>query len=122
MRPIDADKALAEAKRISGPITGDGWDNYGVYALIERQPTVEAVPLDQLAVLLAWLFHGCPANAHPSNEHACHPMCSDELREKHCIGFCGTDEDRWRSFLCNWMAGGMEVPDEMHAILEVQTE
>lgn len=38
-RLIDADILLAEAKRISGPITGDGWDNSGVYALIERQPT-----------------------------------------------------------------------------------
>ena len=39
-RLIDADAMLLEAKQISGPITGDGWDNYGVYALIERQPTV----------------------------------------------------------------------------------
>lgn len=39
-RLIDADAILEEAKRISGPITGDGWDNYGVYSLIERQPTV----------------------------------------------------------------------------------
>lgn len=31
---------LAEAKRLSGPQTGDGWDNWGVYALIERQPAV----------------------------------------------------------------------------------
>ena len=53
MRLIDADKALAEAKRISGPITGDGWDNYGVYALIERQPTVEAVPIKAISAWLA---------------------------------------------------------------------
>lgn len=39
-RLIDADKLLKEAKRLSGPMTGDGWDNWGVYALIERQPTV----------------------------------------------------------------------------------
>ena len=41
MRLIDADALLAEAKRLSGPQTGDGWDNWGVYALIERQPTIE---------------------------------------------------------------------------------
>ena len=39
-RLIDADATLLEAKRISGPMTGDGWSNWGVYALIERQPTV----------------------------------------------------------------------------------
>lgn len=42
---------LDEAKRISGPITGDGWDNWGVYGLIERQPSVPAVPLDKLCEL-----------------------------------------------------------------------
>lgn len=40
MRLIDADALLAEAHRLSGPQTGDGWDNWGVYNLIERQPTV----------------------------------------------------------------------------------
>ena len=44
MRPIDADAMLDEAKRLSGPQTGDGWDNWGVYALIGRQPTIDAVP------------------------------------------------------------------------------
>jgi ribosomal protein L37AE/L43A len=38
---IDADALLSEAKRLSGPQTGDGWSNWGVYALIERQPAVE---------------------------------------------------------------------------------
>lgn len=45
MRLIDADALLSEAKRISGPVTGDGWDNFGVYALIERQKTIDAVPV-----------------------------------------------------------------------------
>lgn len=40
---IDRDALLAEAKRISGPMTGDGWDNWGVYALINRQPAVDVV-------------------------------------------------------------------------------
>ena len=39
---------MNEAKRISGPMTGDGWDNWGVYALIERQPSITAVPLEPL--------------------------------------------------------------------------
>lgn len=38
---IDADKLLEEAKRLSGPHTGDGWSNWGVYALIERQPAAD---------------------------------------------------------------------------------
>lgn len=42
-RYINADELLAEAKRLSGPQTGDGWDNWGVYALIERQPTADVV-------------------------------------------------------------------------------
>jgi len=42
---IDRDALLAEAKRISGPMTGDGWDNWGVYALINRQPAVDVQPV-----------------------------------------------------------------------------
>lgn len=41
---IDADALLKEAKRLSGPQTGDGWDNWGVYALIERQPAANVEP------------------------------------------------------------------------------
>lgn len=40
---IDRDALLAEAKRISGPMTGDGWDNLGVYALINRQPAADVI-------------------------------------------------------------------------------
>ena len=50
---------LDEAKRISGPITGDGWDNWGVYGLIERQPSVPAVPLDKLCELLSHCTFPC---------------------------------------------------------------
>jgi len=39
-RLVDADEMLAKAKKQSGPMTGDGWDNLGVYALIESQKTV----------------------------------------------------------------------------------
>ena len=42
---IDADALLAEAKRLSGPMTGDGWSNWGVYALIERQPAANVAPV-----------------------------------------------------------------------------
>lgn len=42
---IDADALLAEAKRLSGPMTGDGWSNWGVYALIGRQPVADVVPM-----------------------------------------------------------------------------
>lgn len=43
-RLIDAGATLLEAMRCSGPVTGDGWSNWGVYALIERQPTI--IPAD----------------------------------------------------------------------------
>ena len=45
MRLIDAAAMLMDAVRISGPDTGDGWSNWGVYALIERQPAIDAVPV-----------------------------------------------------------------------------
>lgn len=37
---VDRWTLMDEAKRLSGPITGDGWDNWGVYALIDRQPAI----------------------------------------------------------------------------------
>ena len=42
---IDRGTIHNEAARISGPMTGDGWDNWGVYGLIERQPTI--IPADK---------------------------------------------------------------------------
>ena len=53
MELIDRAAILSEAKRLAGPQTGDGWDNWGVYALIERQPTIPAVPLEPLCEWLA---------------------------------------------------------------------
>lgn len=72
---------LDEAKRISGPITGDGWDNWGVYGLIERQPSVPAVPLDKLC---EWLEGA-------EKEGLCCLDCADLLRNK--------------SFVTKWMEG-----------------
>lgn len=95
---------LDEAKRISGPITGEGWDNWGVYGLIERQPSVPAVPLDKLCELLAEMYH-CPSSGWPSSGCACHPGCPDEAFEKLCGTDCDkhTDVERWKAFLTNWM-------------------
>lgn len=42
---ISKSKLYDEAVRLSGPFTGDGWDNWGVYNLIMRQPAVDAVPV-----------------------------------------------------------------------------
>lgn len=42
---IDANALLAEAKRLAGPETGDGWSNMGLYALIERQPAADVRPV-----------------------------------------------------------------------------
>ena len=41
---IDKQVLLAEAKALAGPETGDGWDNWGVYALINRQPVADVRP------------------------------------------------------------------------------
>ena len=54
---IDADALLKEAKRLSGPQTGDGWDNWGVYALIERQPAVDAILVEWLKAQLTSGYH-----------------------------------------------------------------
>lgn len=98
MRPIDADKALAEAKRISGPITGDGWDNYGVYALIERQPTVEAVPLDKLCDWLAAVADGDPSICMEcaGNKGDGEWECPDE-------GEACKDSEVWKRHIRAWM-------------------
>ena len=79
---IDRVAILAEAKRISGPMTGDGWDNWGVYALIERQPTIEAVPLDALC---EWLSEKC----------------------RMTIGgvHCRFPKETWKQILTEWMEG-----------------
>ena len=52
---IDADILLEEAKRLSGPITGDGWDNLGVYSLINRQPFIPSVRCKQCGKTVPYL-------------------------------------------------------------------
>lgn len=37
---IDCQALLEEARRLSGPLTGDGWSNQGMFSLIARQPTI----------------------------------------------------------------------------------
>lgn len=95
MRPIDADKALAEAKRISGPITGDGWDNYGVYALIERQPTIDAVPLDKLCDWLASVEAGSQSICYECSG-SFDAACPDEYELCH-------DPEAWKRHIRAWM-------------------
>ena len=51
---ISRQAILDEAKRLSGPITGDGWDNWGVYALIERQPPADVRPVVRPVVRAHW--------------------------------------------------------------------
>lgn len=84
---------LNEAKRLSGPITCDGWDNWGVYGLIERQPSVPAVPLDELCEWLAG--------------NAWHLDCSD-CDGEHCdcpqlYDDSGSSPAFWKAKLTKWM-------------------
>lgn len=44
MRPIDADKVMKEIARIGGHNLCE-WETIGVKALIDRQPTIDAVPV-----------------------------------------------------------------------------
>lgn len=85
---ISRNAILNEAKRLSGPITGDGWDNWGVYGLIERQPPVPAVPLDQLCETLA-KNADCPPEHSPVQDHCIQTKCAE----------C------WKSVLKEWMEG-----------------
>ncbi len=63
---IDRDALLAEAKRISGPMTGDGWDNWGVYALINRQPAADVRPVVRGKWVLEYEPNGKPYCFHCS--------------------------------------------------------
>lgn len=90
---ISREAILNEAKRLSGPITGDGWDNWGVYGLIERQPSVPAVPLDKLCEWLAG--------------NAWHIDCSD-CDGEHCdcpqlYDDSGSSPEFWKAKLSKWM-------------------
>lgn len=42
---ISRGKLLSEFWSLCGPMTGDGWDNWGVRDLIMRQPPVNAMPV-----------------------------------------------------------------------------
>lgn len=101
---ISRGKIMEDAKELSGPYTGDGWDNWGVYALIERQPSIPAVPLEPLCKLLAEMYH-CPGSGWPANNRVCHPSCPDEAFENLCGTDCDnhSDEERWKVFLLKWM-------------------
>ena len=46
MRLIDADALINEFLSLCGPQTGDGWDNWGVRNLIDRQKAVDAIPVE----------------------------------------------------------------------------
>lgn len=73
---IDADALLSEAKKLSGPHTGDGWDNWGVYALIERQPAANVYIVHDVAVILAEVTgDDCACNVHGNDEWL--PMCCE---------------------------------------------
>ena len=45
---ISKNAILEEYRNICGPMTGDGWDDFGVRNLILRQPEVKAIPIDWL--------------------------------------------------------------------------
>ena len=86
---IDADALLKEAKRISGPFTGDGWDNFGVYALIERQPAADVEPVVRCKECRYW--------EKVEYYHVGYKMCCRLLRaEMHGECFCslGTRKDK----------------------------
>ena len=60
MRPIDADKVMEEIARIGGHNLS-GWSTIGVKALIDRQPTIDAVPVVRCIDCKHWggVTYGC---------------------------------------------------------------
>jgi len=81
---IDRDALLAEAKRISGPMTGDGWDNWGVYALINRQPAVDVRPV----VRGRWLHKETTDHFHVVGQCS---VCKERKRIDNFCPNCGAD-------------------------------
>lgn len=70
---------------------GKGWNS--CIELIEKAPTVPAVPLEPLCEWLANLF-GCPCNFSPI----------DERMFKHCEEDCVNDDiECWKRVLKQWM-------------------
>ena len=93
---ISRKRIMDEAKRLSGPMTGDGWDNWGVYALIERQPSVPAVPLDKVCAVLAETYETPPC-------WKCERALGEEYcQEKECG--CGSKE-HWKAYFEKLMEG-----------------
>lgn len=92
---ISKSKLYDEAVRLSGPFTGDGWDNWGVYNLIMRQPTIEAEPV----VEAHWIYSPCDGvwttacshcgyeetGAHMRKYKGC-PMCRAKMTHIECVG------------------------------------
>lgn len=96
---ISRKRIMDEAKRLSGPITGDGWDNWGVYALIERQPSAPAVPLDKLCELLAEnSIIPCEYCQYFSNRHCTAGIGATSKP-------CPNSVDSWRNTITKWMEG-----------------
>lgn len=96
---ISRKQIMDEAKRLSGPITGDGWDNWGVYALIERQPSVSAVPLDKLCEWLSENSVNFPCTSCKNVLNDC-CYCTADWDE----GVpCPNSTDDWRRAITEWM-------------------
>ena len=85
---IDADALLAEAKKLSGPMTGDGWSNWGVYALIERQPAADVEPITH-GHWIDYTYKGqmaqkcsvCGSNPGVIYSYPCCPYCQAKMDE-----------------------------------------
>ena len=83
----------------------------GARKLIEEAPAVNAVPIDQMGKMLAYLFQGCPSKAHPAHSHFCHPLCACSMDE------CMMDQpaDAWTKFLTLWIDEGCWIPSNLVA-------
>lgn len=98
---MDLIERQAAIESIKDPVV-KGFALYGP----KNVPSIPAVPLDKLCVLLAEMYH-CPSSGWPSSGHACHPSCPDEAFEKLCGTDCEnySDAERWKAFLTKWMEG-----------------
>jgi hypothetical protein len=100
MRLIDADafdKVLSDAQNECKKCGGNF--RYGVLSAVRgnmlKQPTVNAVPLDKLCLLLHDIA-GCPCYSQPG-EDMCNRLIGDQ---------CNTEWDDvecWKRFLTKWM-------------------
>lgn len=100
MRLVDAD-ALGIGRCKEGAFEirwyALGWNS--AIDIIENAPTVDAIPIDNVAEMLAGMYGDCcPCNYLDIDEGI-----SVDCKRKNCPGFFETDYSCWKKYVKYWM-------------------